>query len=462
MDTSIKTITDGKIGIDSEGNEENSLPRRLKFSTFKGESFTPPDGGWGWVVCMASVWVNGSVIATTNTYGIMYIAIETKFANDHDSIAFKASLVGPIALGMIFLLGIVAGILSDRIGIRPTGMIGAAMGAIGMLGSAFVEKLELLFITYGIILGFGAACMLSTYITILGHYFHKRLGIVNGIVTFGGGVITIVMSVVLPIVLREIGLRYTFILLSGQYVVSMGCAYTWKPLLKKVNDFGTGSNNKSCVDRYLNRRIWKCKGYVIWAVSLSVALLGFMVPYVHLFKYSQILFPESNGSYLVLCLNGAACVGKLVCGRLSDLHCINRIRLQQAAFTVLGIVTICIPFVSDYYSLIAVSLIIGSCDGFFICLIGPIVFDFLKPSDASQAVGFVIGMMAIPLSAGSPVAGALFDYLGSYNIAFHIAGIPPIVGALSMFAIPKKSIIDKEDKTHIVEGTFNLMRMLVL
>lgn len=33
--------------------------------------------------------------------------------------------------------------------------------------------------------------------------------------------------------------------------------------------------------------------------------------------------------------------------------------------------------------------------------------------------------------------GLLYDHLGTYNIAFHIAGCPPILGALLMFFIPK-------------------------
>lgn len=33
--------------------------------------------------------------------------------------------------------------------------------------------------------------------------------------------------------------------------------------------------------------------------------------------------------------------------------------------------------------------------------------------------------------------GLLYDYLGSYNVAFHVAGVPPIIGALLMFFIPR-------------------------
>lgn len=33
--------------------------------------FTPPDGGYGWLVCFASFWVNGTVFGMLNTFGVL-------------------------------------------------------------------------------------------------------------------------------------------------------------------------------------------------------------------------------------------------------------------------------------------------------------------------------------------------------------------------------------------------------
>ncbi|XP_050400283.1 monocarboxylate transporter 10 isoform X2 [Patella vulgata] len=408
-------------------------------------NFKPPDGGWGWFVCFTALVANGTVIAIINTYGIIYVAIEDKFSTKEQSIAFKTSLVGSVCTAMTFLMCIVASILSDKIGIRQTAALGAVLGIIGLLGSAFVETLEILYLTYGIFLGLGSAFVLFPSVFILGHYFRKHLGLVNGIVTFGGGVFTICSSLSFPILFKNIGLKYTFIILSGFYLISLGCTLTWKPLLPKQPDTTTGkeadTGESSCCRSlvgYLNMGIWKNKDYVVWSLSVFLSLFGYLVPFYHLPKYSEQLFPGSKGSYLVLCLNIASCVGKLVCGKLADLPCANRVRMQQAAFGVVGVVTMCIPLAEHYYSLIAVSLIIGACDGFFLCLIGPIAFDLVGPIDASQAIGFAFGMAAIPLSVGPPVAGALYDNLGSYPIAFHLAGVPPVIGALGMFFVKKK------------------------
>lgn len=35
------------------------------------------------------------------------------------------------------------------------------------------------------------------------------------------------------------------------------------------------------------------------------------------------------------------------------------------------------------------------------------------------------------------VTGWMYDHMGNYRVAFHVAGAPPILGAILMFLIPK-------------------------
>ncbi|XP_050394886.1 monocarboxylate transporter 10 [Patella vulgata] len=410
--------------------------------------FTPPDGGWGWVVCITSLWVNGTVFGILNTFGILYVSMREKYAKDDPSISFKTSWVGSVCTGMTFLMCMIASIFSDQIGIRKTAAFGATLGTIGLIGSAFVEQLELLYLTYGLILGLGSAFAYSPSLVILGHYFKKHMGLVNGIVTFGSAIFTIGLSLALPLLLEEVGLKYTFLFLSGLYVLLFGCVLTWKPMIHSESALaGIALSTESVYNhcnsfctwtrKYLNVRIWRNRGYVVWALSCGMSLFGYFVPFVHLVKHCKDLFPDANGNYLVMCLSITSGVGRIVCGKLADMPCVNRIRMQQGAFAIFGVATLCIPFADNFYGLIAICLVMGLCDGLFICLIGPIAFDLVGPSGASQAIGFILGIFSVPLSVGPPLAGLLYDSLGSYKIAFHVSGIPPIVGALCMFFIPR-------------------------
>ena len=67
--------------------KHNQEPIYLRKET---EEFVPPDGGWGWVVCFASFWTNGSIFGIINTFGIMYVALLEEFSGaGEEDIAFK-------------------------------------------------------------------------------------------------------------------------------------------------------------------------------------------------------------------------------------------------------------------------------------------------------------------------------------------------------------------------------------
>uniref|UniRef100_A0A8W8JER5 Monocarboxylate transporter 10 n=1 Tax=Magallana gigas TaxID=29159 RepID=A0A8W8JER5_MAGGI len=193
----------------------------------------------------------------------------------------------------------------------------------------------------------------------------------------------------------------------------------------------------SWTKKYLNVGLFKNRAYLFWFLGLSTSLFGYFVPFVHLVKHSQDVFPGSNAFILITCMQVTSGVGRLVFGKIADFQFVNRVYMQQCAFVVMGIVTACIPFSASFEGLIAICLILGICDGVFVCLLGPIAFDIVGPMEASQAIGFMLGGFSLPLTVGPPIAGLLYDKLHSYEVAFVAAGVPPILGAIVMCFIPR-------------------------
>lgn len=409
--------------------------------------FVHPDGGWGWVVCFTSMLTNGTVFGVINTFGIIYVVMLEEYANGDPNISLKTSFVGSVCTGVTFLMCIVSSILSDRIGIRPIAVTGAVLGMAGLIISAFVKELEFLYLSYGVLLGVGAAFSYSPSLVILGHYFKKHMGLVNGMVAFGSALFTIALSLGLPKMLEVLKIRYTFLVLAGCYFILIIGAFTWKPLIKKDNlasmALSTESVYEHCNDcctwtkKFLNVRIFRNRAYVIWCLSLGIALIGYFVPFVHLVKHTRDVFPGEDGNLLITFLQITSGIGRLVFGKVADLPFVNRVYLQQASFFVMGVVTACIPLSASYGGLVAISLIFGLCDGIFVCLLGPIAFDIVGHREASQAIGFLLGVFSVPFVVGPPTAGVIYDSMHSYDLAFYIAGGTPILGSLVMFFIPK-------------------------
>lgn len=78
---------------------------------------------------------------------------------------------------------------------------------------------------------------------------------------------------------------------------------------------------------------------------------------------------------------------------------------QVASFIALGLMSVMIPQCSVFEGLVVVCVFLGLCDGCFLTMMAPIAFELVGPMQASQAIGYLLGLMAVPMTAGPPIAG---------------------------------------------------------
>lgn len=405
------------------------------------EVVEPPDGGArAWLVMISAFLCNGVIFGIINTYSVLHSFLQDKLTEQQDSEASsKAALVGSLTIGTTFLLSPVAGMLTDKIGLRRTTFIGGVLSASGLFLSSFcTQKIEALYLTYGIMFGFGAALAYTPSLAILGHYFKRYLGKVSGFVTAGSSVFTVILPPALDYLVKGHGLQVTLQVMAAISCFIIVCSFVYKPLhlppeppKKKPGR----SEFNLFMRSIINVDIWKRKRYVIWALCVPMALFGYFVPYVHMVKFVQTAFPGRGENLPVMCIGVTSGIGRLIFGAIADLPGVNRIYLQQLSLVCIGVVTLMLPMTSSYVLLIVFSLVMGLFDGCFISLLGPIAYQICGPQGATQAIGFLLGLSSLPLTIGPPIAGKIYDKTGSYTIPLILAGIPPIVGGTLMFLI---------------------------
>lgn len=396
-------------------------------------------------------------------------------------ICFTA-LVGSLTIGTTFFLSPISGMLTDKIGLKTTTFIGGVLMTIGMiLSSIFCHNMNILYLTYGIMFGLGAAFAYTPTIAILGHYFKRYLGLVSGFVTCGSSLFTIILPKVLDWLLTEYGLQGTCFILGISSIVVILCSLVYKPLQlpppppKRKPGQSTMSTMKMHLRSLIHVENFKRKRYIIWALSLPIALLGYFVPYVHMPNYIQKTFPGSDKTLPIMFIGLTSGIGRLFFGYIADFKCVNRILLQQMSFALMGLLIIAIPLVDSYNLVLLISLGMGVVDGCFISLLGPVAYGNIKPIEiqrnthnnlltivfldlcgakgAAQAIGFLLGLCSVPITVGAPIAGFLFDQTKSYRASFIMAGIPSIIGAVLMTLIhfmrdERVDVSDKEAEDH--------------
>ncbi|CAB1340369.1 unnamed protein product [Coregonus sp. 'balchen'] len=190
--------------------------------------------------------------------------------------------VGSLSMGMIFFCSPIVSVFTDLLGCRVTAVGGAAVGLVGLLASSFVTSLGPMYFTYGIVFATGCSFAYQPSLVILGHYFKKRLGLVNGIVTAGSSAFTVTLPFLLSGLLEKVGLQNTMRVLSILMFILMLAGLTYTPLLPKPVSSNKQGSRCPSMSKLFNVNIWKSLGYRIWAFGIPAALYGYFVPYVHL------------------------------------------------------------------------------------------------------------------------------------------------------------------------------------
>ncbi|KAM8909596.1 monocarboxylate transporter 8 isoform 1-T1 [Spinachia spinachia] len=396
-----------------------------------GGAFVPPEGGFGWLVVFAATWCNGSIFGIQNSFGILHMMLMKEHEDPDDKTSqFKVAWVGSLAMGMIFFCSPVVSMFTDRFGCRKTGVSGALVAFIGLLSTSFANSLGLRYFTYGILFGCGSSFAFQPSLVILGHYFRRRLGLANGVVTAGGSLFTVGLPVLLNQVVQPLGLSRTFQILSLFMLVQALLALTFKPLLPAGGGMGPPgmgpgpaeppsqpgataqertrwSRVLGGVRKYFNLRVFHILTYRVWAFGVATAVLGYFVPYVHLMNFVREQFKGTQKDWVLLvCIGASSGVGRLAFGKIGDLITgLQKIYMQVMSFMALGLMSIMIPQCLAFEGLVVVCVFLGLCDGCFLTMMAPIAFELVGPMQASQAIGYLLGLMSLPMTAGPPIAG---------------------------------------------------------
>ena len=176
-------------------------------------------------------------------------------------------------------------VLSERFGCWVVALLGCLACSIGLFISSFVTSLPLLYLTYSFFWGLGASLVYFADLLILTRYFKARLAFANGLIALGGAIGGSVLSPSMQQMLIYIGLANMFRVLAGAYLLLSVFSLVYRPkrrVLPHQNDVITTFVKKR---RLFDWGILKNKAFLMWIVVVSIFMLGYMVPFVHLVRF---------------------------------------------------------------------------------------------------------------------------------------------------------------------------------
>ncbi|XP_062585339.1 uncharacterized protein LOC134247004 isoform X1 [Saccostrea cucullata] len=392
------------------------------------------DSWQSFLICFALLLNRAFIVGVLHSWGFFLVA----FVKDIKSSTETAAWIGSVAYGLSMTFGPVASILVNRFGHRVVMIAGGLLCAVAVFLSSFVSHLNQMFGSFSVLYGIGTCMSVSPTMTIAPKYFDKHMTLAVGLMTAGSSIGTLIMAPVSQTLIDAIGWRNTFRCFPGTCLFSAICCCLVRPLPSSEQETPLETIKKSPARKLMQElKLWKNRVFVVWTCAVTCVMFGYYIPYVHLVSYAQdIGIPPEKGSMLIMVLGITTAIGRVMFGKIVGLGVLNRLHMHQLSMVVTGTAVMMLPMIRSFIGIIFYVVVVGLVDGCYVVLLPVLTVSLMAGENSVTAWGFLIGTSSVTFTLGPPVAGALFDALGSYNVAFHCAGIPVISGAIILFFIP--------------------------
>lgn len=131
---------------------------------------TIPDGGYGWMIVFASLAIQLIIDGIAFSFGLIF----TELLNYFEESKTKTAWIGALFLAVPLMSGPVLSNLVDKYGCRVMTVIGGLIGGIGFVLASISTSVEMLYITFGLIAGFGIGIGYVTAIVSIAFWFDKK------------------------------------------------------------------------------------------------------------------------------------------------------------------------------------------------------------------------------------------------------------------------------------------------
>ena len=226
-----------------------------------------PDGGWGWVIVVASFFMHliggyyhdDIYIVTKSEYviivwGICYTfgMFLGKFMETFGTSRSATSMIGSIQMSITCFVGPIAANLVGQFGCRVIAIAGSIISATSIILSGVAPNIPTLCITAGLftgnlwtygvndkcigkfsspsLIGFGFGLIYLPAITCVAVYFDKKRAMATGIASCGAGFGTLIFAPIINLLNENFGWSWTLMIIGALVLFCIPMSLLFKPI----------------------------------------------------------------------------------------------------------------------------------------------------------------------------------------------------------------------------------------
>jgi len=378
------------------------------------------------------VLVTGSILQLF--LGILYVwsvfvnPVSEVYAWDVDSVKLTSSF-----MLCFFVVGIlIGGKLQAKAGAQKIVLTGGLMLAAGMLATAFLtpDVAWLMYVTYGIIGGFGVGAAYNAIISAAQKWFPQNRGFATGVSVCAFGFSTVIFAPLIEALVAQFGLKSTFIILAAAFFVVVMALFNFIRLPDESAQTGSPSALLA-KKQYTVTEAIKTKEFYFITLSLMFATAAFFIlnPSFKSFAAER-GFDASIGTVIVMMTGIASALGRLGAPLLSD-----KIGRIKAALTIILATAICallLCFAQGFLFMAAIA-VIAFCYGGYSGIYPVLTADYFGIKNVGSnygavMVGFAVSALTFPM---------IIARISEVTIKFYVLAALAAVGVILMVLLMK-------------------------
>jgi len=378
---------------------------------------------WGWYIVGGAFLVMGMNYGSRYCFGVFLKPMATEFGMSRSVI----SLAAAINMLVYSFCAIFVGRMLDRIAPRWIITTGALIAACGYIMTGFVQTPLGLYISYGFMVGLGAAGMgVVACSSSVSKWFIKKRGLAVGIASMGISLGTVMLTPLAGYIVGAFNWRFGLMALS--FIILMMGVFVSQTLMRKTNPEAYGllpDGDKTTLSHQLSETknvhristltLFKDSRFWTLAVCQGLAVMISMSVFVH-----QVAYATDNGidkmaaaaSLAAISLTGF--MGQFLFGWLTDkIKDPKYVSFAGIAFMLAG--TILMLNVRSVFDLYVCALVYGFGYG----SLAPVIPLLIAHRFGRHVLGSIYGLLTFFIGVGGAIGpvlgGFIYDRFGSYH-----------------------------------------------
>lgn len=412
--------------------------------------YTPPEGGWGWMVVVGAFISIGFSYAFPKSITVFFKEIEVIF----DVTSSQVSWISSIMLAVMYGGGPISSILVNKYGSRPVMMAGGCLSGLGLVAASFCQSVEALYFCIGVVGGLGLAFNLNPALTMIGKYFYMKRPIANGIAMAGSPVFLSTLAPLNTWFFDRFGWRGSFLILGGLLFNCCVAGALMRPIGPKAKPVEEAAESKTVIqtiNSFIDLSLFKHRGFLLYILGNVIMFFGLFAPLVFLSNYAKSKeIPKERAAFLLSVLAFVDMVARPSMGIVANTKWVRpRIQYFFAASVLYnGVCHLLAPMSVDYTGFVIYAIFFGFAFGWLSSVLFETLMDLVGAQRFSSAVGLVTIVECGPVLLGPPLLGKFKDIYHDYKYTYQGCGILLVVSSVFLFAGMGLNyrLLDKEKK----------------